>query len=162
MASRKRPADDIDDYSILDHSENEATNLHGVVRNLSPVKRGKKANYFDGELTDGTCRIRFIGFKAEQHKQLQELSKGDSSIEIKDCQIKMSRQGHCMEALLKGASKITSSPKSFNLDNDRDGKPMSIEKAQKLPEYTRVTVVVKVLPISGNRKQEEARGISGR
>ncbi len=77
----------------------------------------------------------------------KELSETENAVEIRNCQIKMSKQGHRMEALLKGASTMSSSKKTFDLDNDRAGKPISVAEVEKMPEYTRVTdnSIIKVL-----------------
>ena len=131
LGCKRKAVEDISDYSTIGNTVKESVNVHGVLRNLSPVKRGKRANFFDGEMTDGACRIRFVGFKAEQRKKLEELSKGDNSVVIEDCQLVMSRQGHRMEALLKSSTSITESNKQFDLSQDCDGKIISLAEAKK-------------------------------
>ena len=42
---------------------------HGVITSLSTLKKARSAGgqYFDGELCDGTQKLRFVGFSAH-HK----------------------------------------------------------------------------------------------
>ena len=70
MASNSTPDVNIADYCEIGDTEIQSANLHGVPKNLSPVKQDKKASYFDGQLSDGSCRIHFVGFKAEHCKRL--------------------------------------------------------------------------------------------
>ncbi len=39
---------------------------------LSPMKKGKSCQYFDGEIADGSSRMRVVGFDANIRKKLQE------------------------------------------------------------------------------------------
>ena len=154
---------DIADYCEIGNDEIQSANIHGVPRSLSPVKPRKKAAYFDGEMSDGSCRIRFVGFKAEQRQRLLSFTEKDEPVELHNCQIKRSRQGHEMEVLLKTATVIKPSTKTFDLSNDIDTPPtpVTLVEVHAMPEYSKVTVIVKVLskgdPIkldNGKTKQE--------
>ena len=46
---RKQLAKEIDDFSEIGDCEHESINLHGVLKNLSPVKKGRRASYFEGQ-----------------------------------------------------------------------------------------------------------------
>ena len=116
-------------------------------------------------MSDGSCRIRFVGFKAEQRKILPSFTEKDEPVELQNCQIKRSRQGHEMEdlVLLKTATVIKPSTKTFDLSNDIDTSPtpVTLVEVHAMPEYSKVTVIVKVLskgdPIkldNGKTKQE--------
>ena len=54
---RKRLAKEIDDYSEIGDSEHESLNLHGVLKNLLPVKKERRASYFEGHVSDGTSAL---------------------------------------------------------------------------------------------------------
>ena len=45
-------------------------------------------------MSDGTSRMRVVGFKADQRKKLLEFSQTEAPVVLKDCQIKISRKGH--------------------------------------------------------------------
>ena len=96
-------------------------------------------------MSDGTSRLRVVGFKAEQRKKLLEFSQSGAPVLLKDCQSKMSRQGHEMEVLLKNSTKISASGKTFEMCDEMDDQHVSLCEVQTMAEYTRVTTIVKVL-----------------
>ena len=108
----------ISDYCEIGDNEIQSANIHGVTRNQS--SKAKKASYFEGQMSDGSCRIRFVGFKAEHRKRLIPFSEKDEPVELENCQLKISRQGHEMEVLLKTATIIKPSTSTFDLSNDVD------------------------------------------
>ena len=108
---RKRPAEDIENYSDIGGCQHENANVHGALMQLSPVKKGKRSNFFEGQMSDGTSRMRFVGFKAEQRKKLVDFLQSGKPVDLKDCEIKVSRQGHQMEVLLKNSTEICTSRK---------------------------------------------------
>ena len=112
---RKRPTEDIENYSDIGGCQHENANVHGVLMQLSPVKKGKRSNFFEGQMSDGTSRMHFVGFKAEQRKKLVDFSQSGKPVELKDCEIKVSRQGHQMEVLLKNSTEISTSRKTFDV-----------------------------------------------
>ena len=88
MASDSTPDINIANYCEIGDTEIQSANLHRVPKNLSPVKQGKKASYFDGQLSDGSCRIRFVGFKAEYCKRLLPFTGKEEPVELLNCQTK--------------------------------------------------------------------------
>ena len=36
--------------------------IHGVLGDISPMKKGKSTSYFDGEMTDGKGKMQIYGF----------------------------------------------------------------------------------------------------
>ena len=65
MTKYKLPADlsssdNFDDVTSLYPSPNAS--LHTKIANVSPMKKGTQASYFEGKLTDGTRHVRFVGF----------------------------------------------------------------------------------------------------
>jgi len=57
--SRKRTINQLSDLDQPIYS----TCVHGGLTDLSPVKKGKKSDYFEGTLSDGTSNIRLVGFE---------------------------------------------------------------------------------------------------
>ena len=131
-SSRKRPAEDIDNYSDIGGHEN--ANIHGVLMELSPVKKGKRSNFFEGQMSDGTSRMRFVGFKAEQRKKLVDFSQSGKPVALKDCEVKVSRQGHQMKILLKNSTEISISMKTINVSNEAESGPVLLTEVEKMPE----------------------------
>ena len=91
---RKRPAEDIDNYSDSGGCQHENANVHGVWMQLSPVEKGKRSNFFEGQMRDGTSRMRFVGFKAEHRKKLVDFSQsGNLTCRIERLQDKSFQAG---------------------------------------------------------------------
>ena len=57
----KRKLDEFDSLSSLTRASPNAK-VRGVVTVISPMKKGKACQYFDGELADEKARIRLFGF----------------------------------------------------------------------------------------------------
>ena len=51
--------------SLSGVSEAESADIHGVVASVSPMKKGKRASYFDCKLTDGEVQMRVVGFNCK-------------------------------------------------------------------------------------------------
>ena len=147
MASRKRPAPELDDYTDITEPFQTA-NLHGVLKTLSPVKKGKTCRYFDGVLTDGTSTMRLVGFRQDQQKRLITFSENKTPVSLQDCQIKVSRQGNQMEALLKNGTKIFPSTRKFDIPEDEDADTsaaVTVAEIQEIQLFEKVSASVKVL-----------------
>ena len=147
MASRKRPAPELDNYTDITEPFQTA-NLHGVLKTLSPVKKGKTCRYFDGVLTDGTSTMRLVGFRQDQQKRLITFSENKTPISLQDCQIKVSRQGNQMEALLKNGTKISPSTRKFDIPEGDDADTsaaITMAEIQEIQPFDKVSASVKVL-----------------
>ena len=59
MAKRKLCLDD--DFEEIQAAQ--SASVHGVRCSISPLKKGRNSEYFDGELSDGTQNVRLVGFK---------------------------------------------------------------------------------------------------
>ncbi len=60
--------------------------------------------------------IRFVGFASSQQKLLQQFLEKRESVEVRNCQIKISnRDSDKLELLVKGATKIYPSSKKFDV-----------------------------------------------
>ena len=53
--------DQFDDLASITHTSPNGK-VRGVVTVVSPMKKGKTCEYFDGELADDKARIRLFGF----------------------------------------------------------------------------------------------------
>ena len=124
----------------------ETANIYGVLKTLSPVKKGKHSNFFDGVLTDGTPDMHVVGFRSEHRRRLGAFSDSKDPVTLQDCQVKLSRQGHEMEALLKNTTKISPSAKIFKIpDEDQSGHgSVTLAEVEDRQTFDKVTVVVKV------------------
>ena len=86
---------------------------HAVVSSLSPVKKGRNSDYFEGTVTDGKSTVRLVGFKRSQQSKIQRFMHKQQPILLDDCEIKKARCGPRMEIMQKVSTATTSSPKKF-------------------------------------------------
>ena len=130
MATRKRLYEDIDDFDELNEPVPNAS-IHAAVMSLSPYKKGENASYFDGTLTDGTRKIRMIGFSSDQQKKLSSYQESQHPIILNNCEIKQSRQGDQYEILLKKFTNITESPKKIEIPQNVPEDSFNINKCDR-------------------------------
>lgn len=130
------------------------------------MKKGRKASFFDGKLSDGTSEVRVVGFSAEQQKKLSKLKEQGCPVQLEDCEIKQSRSGYKMEVILKNATKISESTKEIDIpastsESSDESIPTTLVQLPSIQNFQKVIVDVKVLeapqPItvsSGKHKQD--------
>ena len=102
--SRKR------DISQLEEIDEPCTsiNVHGAVTIISPIKKGRKALFFDATLADTTSKVRLVGFTPQQQILLNDLHKTGSPVELTNCEVK-----HDKVKAMISCSRVT--PKLENL-----------------------------------------------
>ena len=67
---------EFDDIASIDKpSDGYGAKVHGVVPSLLPIKGTENKKYFDGSITDGTKKIRFVGFSPVNWKNLLMISR---------------------------------------------------------------------------------------
>ena len=106
--ARKR---DISQLKDLDEPCTNAT-IHGAVTSISPIKKGRKALFFDATLADTTSKVRLVGFSPQQQILLSDLHKANSPVELTNCEVKHSR-GY--DIMLKTNTQIAKSPKKIDM-----------------------------------------------
>ena len=143
--AQKRKLEEVDDLDCLDKPVPSAI-LHGKLTSLSPIKKGRKSDYFDGRICDGRRKLRFVGFSEQQQKKMNDFFDNKDSIVLSDCEVKPSRQGVDMEVLLKRGTLIQKSPKKFDVTQESDAVvPLSNMDTAKM--YEPMTVEVKVAKV---------------
>ena len=75
-------------------------NIHGAITAVSPIKRGRKSNFFDATLADSSGTMRVVGFNMQQQHLPDELHKASLPVELGNCEVKHSRQGYGYNLLL--------------------------------------------------------------
>ena len=140
--------------------------VHGVITALSPLKKGRTCNYFEGSVSDDTDRTRFVGFSSSQRRLLSEFMERRKTVSIQDCQAKLARRGDKIELLLKGSTKIKASSKTFDIPwqefdlMEPPTREISLSEIQTAEVYERVTAAVKVQMVTdpvvaGDKKKQE-------
>ena len=162
---KRRLYEEFDDVSCIEASQHAT--IHGVVAAVSPqMLRGKSGkNYFDGSLTDGKIKVRFVGFDEDKRTRLATFLSKKEAVALQNCQVKMSRDSTEFE-VVNGCTELLQSPKkNFDVGNidlaTIDTKNITLDQLDELSDYQRVTVAVKAIRVDepvhvvgGKRKQE--------
>ena len=82
--------DEFDDLGAINASPN--AKIRGVVTEMSPMKKAKMCDYFDGELADDKARVRLFGFDDNIRKKLLEYQQNKDSVVIGKCEVKHARK----------------------------------------------------------------------
>ena len=160
----KRGITEVEELSDLVEPVRKAS-IHGVLTSLSPMKPGKKQNFFEASISDGTAKRRLVGFSSSQRTKLQNYSDAKKPLFLDDCEIKNALRGIGMDVIMKSSTKISPSPKKFNIPAVEFGaadepKSITLDKIDEMDIYQRVSVTVKVLQVGaenilGNKKMQE-------
>ena len=136
---------------------NQHATVSAVVASLSPIKPNK---YFDGELTDGECVIRLVGFDKSKQRQLQMFCDSKMPVTLRDCQVQLNKFKSTLEVVLKKHTKIEPSQLKFDVSDMKTVGSSQINLPDQ-SEHDRVTVKVSVLKVyeqvqvgAGKTKQE--------
>ena len=55
---------EVDNYDVVKGMP--SASVHGVLTSVSPVKKGRRQNYFEGKVSNGNSKLRFVGFNSKQ------------------------------------------------------------------------------------------------
>ena len=129
-----------------------STSIHGAVVTLSPVKKGRKAMFFDGLLADETSQIRLVGFQGMQQRKLNDYHQKNIAVALKNCEVKLARQGEGYEVMLKTSTLIKQSPKKLDVaslmaDIATASKTVTLSSLESLDVFQKVTVNIKVVEL---------------
>ena len=140
-----------DDVSSVDAPSPNAK-IHGVLTTLSPMKKSRTCQYFDGELSDGKKHMRLFGFDSARsvRRKLEEFQGKDATIALSNCEVKRSRQGDSLEILIGKESQVDVSDKEFDasaIPNAKYGETISLDQLPDLEQFQRVSVTIKALRV---------------
>ena len=79
---------------------------------MQDSKKGTK-RYFRGQVTDGTKKMRIVGFQEDQLKVLESFDVKGSPVKINECEVQRSSYSNDLEIKLTRKSTIAQSPKKF-------------------------------------------------
>ena len=127
------------------------------------MKKGKTCHYFDGQLTDETANIRFVGFNSALRKKLFDYQAQNDAVALSHCQVQQSRKADLLELKLNTMTEVRKASKQFDVPDDMittKGSLTQLSTIHELPEYTRITIEVKVTRVddpmeiaNGNRNK---------
>ena len=169
MAGRKRErSPELEEFSDVTSLIRASPNakVHGIVTRLSPMKRGKKSEYFDGELSDGKCKVRLFGFDSVVQKTLAGFQEKGAPVSLEKCAVKSAREGPKFEVLVKNQTVVKPSSTQFDVEVSGSSvgarkEVVKLDEVGGMQEYERVTVVVKAvrvdepMEVSGGRRKQD-------
>ena len=128
------------------------TSIHSAVVRLSPVKKGRKAMFFDGVLADETSQIRLVGFQGMQQRKLNDYHRKNIAVALENCEVKPACQGEGYEVMLKTSTLIKQSPKKLDVaslmaDIATASKTVTLLSLESLDDFQKVTVNIKVVEL---------------
>ena len=145
----------MDEWDVSDAKQSSSAIVHGVITQLSPIKKSKKdetKQYFNAQISDGRKSLRVVSFDPKLREAL------DSSLvkqQAVNCQVKESA-GSATELFLNEFTEVQSSPKKFRVEESEFKPAAEIPMMMKdLPSMTLkqlVTVTVKVKKVSTPEK----------
>ncbi|XP_065913327.1 uncharacterized protein [Dysidea avara] len=129
--------------------------IGGVLGDISSMKRGKSASYFDGEISDEQKKIRLYGFDSSVRKRLFEET--GKAVVLGNCEVKKARHGNEYEVLVSKKTTIEKSPRKYDVQKIDDDCNTALSNLSDIPEYTKVTCEGKVIEV--DNVVETANGI---
>ena len=95
--------------------------IEGMVTVLSPMKRGRKSEYFHGEISDGKEKMRLYCYDATVRDELEKVAQSKEGVRLEGCDMTVSRDGSGdLEVYAKDASH-----NSFGSESSHDVKKMT-------------------------------------
>ena len=90
MAKRKLELDDLEDKEQAPHAS-----IHGVIKSLSPMKKGRRSDFFEGKcyFNSKSSPSRFIGFMPKQLDALQRMKDENKPVYFDDTEVTKARRG---------------------------------------------------------------------
>ena len=144
----------LDVFETMDSIKTISTNARkeGQLSSLTEMqhpKRGTK-RYFRGQVTDGTKKMRRVGFNEDQLLQLLTLDANKSPIKLSACKVQRSAYSGDLEIKLKGRTTIAQSPKKFESVQASPSSPSinQISEVNKMVNFDHVNLKVKILQIN--------------
>jgi hypothetical protein len=142
--------------SVFEESEGYNAKVHGMVKSVSPMKGQSSTKFFDGYVTDGVKKLRFIGFNADKAKLLEQHASKKEPIALSNCCIKHGKYGnHELEIIVGDRTDISKSTIAFEVPetNETDvtepaeTKKINLSELQAQPPYQKIVTLAKVIDI---------------
>lgn len=136
--------------------------IHGVVTELSPVKKSKKdkkRKYFCRAMSDGESSVPVVSFEASLRSTMDDSLCKKEAISVVDCQVCRGLGGDT-EILMSEVSKVQPSPKKINKDSlvtRKEGVSIKVNDLSSLVVKQQVTVDVKVKTVDPVEKVKSWR-----
>ena len=151
MKRRRSFGDSDDEFTVGELHQSKCAKIHGVLTQLSPMKASNsgKSNYFEGKLTDGKSKVRFVGFDSKARDKLSDFHQNKEALSLSNCEVKECKYSYDLEVVVRKSSeprsqsysKFEVSPNMFDETDDH----ITMDEIPRLVNYQRVSVKVKVI-----------------
>lgn len=104
----------LEEFNLCDLKECRSAIIHGVVTELSPVKRSKRddnVKYFSGQLCDGKISVRVVSFEPCLKQAMYDSM--EDSVSLVGCQVRSGVHGGS-EIVMSKMTKVERSPRKFD------------------------------------------------
>ena len=158
MAEKRK----LEEFDASDVQNSKGATVHGIVTDLSPVKKSKKnekIQYFKGELSDDKGCVRIISFEPSMRQPLYESLSKKSPISVVNCEVRDAREGG-QEILVSNTCKIQASPKKFDVTTLKHQEPTMIQMndVPSLAATQLVTVTIKAKTVDTPERIKNKQG----
>ena len=139
--------------------------VHGVVTSFSPMKNDSKKKCFDGYMSSGKKKMRFVGFRHDQQDKISELSKEGKPVLLSNCSVKKARSGDSLEVIVSDHTQVSESEKKYNIDVKGSVESTDVTKDVTLGQlmdqvqYQRVNADVEVVEIGDTTELDDGRQV---
>ena len=79
--AKKRLFDEVNKLDDLSKPICNAT-LHGIVASVSPLKKGRTCNFFEGFITDGSSKVCVVGFNPGQQMAIKQFMDSKEALQL--------------------------------------------------------------------------------
>ena len=114
---------------------------------VSPMKKGKRAKYFEAKITDGQKHMRVVGFQPQHQTKLAEYQQNSEAVVLKNCEVKQARQSEELEGMLKSSTTVEGSPKKFSVGDisQISNTDIALDQLESKNTFEKVTVTIKAI-----------------
>lgn len=133
--------------SLKDAAVADNANVHGILANVSPMKKGKSSQFFDAKIIDDKAQVRVVGFSTALRKRMANFEDSHDPVALQNCRIKKARYSDELEIILSPTTQISKSPKKFQQVIKTKSGIITISNIQNMCDYDKVSVKAKVLSV---------------
>ena len=108
-------------------SSDGTAKVHGVVRGLTPMRRGKR-EYFAALLCDNSKRLRIHGFDSLIRERLVPFQWENKAVMLSGCQVMKNKSTGEVELRLGSNVKVAPSSEAFSVDVIEERKVLTLSE----------------------------------
>ena len=147
----QRKPEDASSHPLKSLEEMEKGVVHGVVGSVSPMTKAKSGEeYFHAFLTDGTDKLRVVGFGKSQRYLLKDFEEKGDPVALEDCRVKCSGYSDDLEIMLKPETTLVVFTKRVKVDPQMftSNKPViELKEVIKRPRFDHVSFNAEVVRV---------------